>query len=759
MAAEHEGLDLRLLGPVRAWRDGAELPLGPARCTAVFSVLALHADQVVSREQLVAAVWGDDPPASATGNVYTYVSALRRALDPDRDRWAAGRILTSGAGGYRLHVPGPAVDVHRFEALRERSRRHRAAGDQRAELAELESAMALWRGEALTGVPGPYAEAQRLRLTELRLATAERRATLLVELGRHDEAISTLRMLVAAYPLQENLHAVLMSALHAGGRRAEALEVYDRLRDLLRDETGTEPGAALRAVHGRVLGGDRGGAGPAPAAVFVGRTAELRLLRDAVAEAAAGRGGCVWITGPPGMGKSALLAAALRDAARPGCRIGWAVGDELARRTPLGALLECVESATAGGALAGPEPDIVDRAVAAVRRAAAEGPLALVIDDLELADDATLRAWTALHALTGELPLLLVGAGRPAAGDRRLDELRSLHPGEVVLPGLAPADAAALVWRTAAGPPQPRVLRRLLADAGGNPCYLRHLAATAGVRREPGDPPPAELAAAVTAHLAPFAEETRQILRAVAFLGADSGRYVGCTVPEVAAVTGRPEDEIQRALAPARAAGVLGAGPRLVFRHRIVARVLHEGTPTALRLMLHRSFAERVAAAGGAPERVVAQLLAGPAPLGTWAGRWLAGNVERLWARAPKPTLAVLQRAHVQYTLDHDTRIELTAWLARLLFLEGRGAAAEAGWVAARATDPALEAEMRWIVAVTHDRRGDHAAAADVARLVLGARRAPEPWLGRFRTLLTRLDPGRPAARRTAGADPISVIG
>nr|BFE77020.1 hypothetical protein GCM10020092_103210 [Actinoplanes digitatis] len=72
-------------------------------------------------------------------------------------------------------------------------------------------------------------------------------------------------------------------------------------------------------------------------------------------------------------------------------------------------------------------------------------------------------------------------------------------------------------------------------------------------------------------------------------------------------------------LAPARAAGVLGADPRLVFRHRIVARVLHEGTPTALRLMLHRSFAEKVAAAGGAPELVVAQLLAGPVPPGPWA--------------------------------------------------------------------------------------------------------------------------------------------
>jgi len=405
----------------------------------------------------------------------------------------------------------------------------------------------------------------------------------------------------------------------------------------------------------------------------------------------------------------------------------------------------------------------VDRAVAAIRRAAAEGPMILVIDNLELADDATLRVWTALHALTGELPLLLVSAGGPAADDRRLDPLRAVHPGEVVLSRLAPADAAALVWRTAAEPPEPRVLRRLLADAGGNPYYLRHLASAAGSGREPGDPLPAEVVAAVAAHLGPFAEETRQILRAVAFLGADAGGHVECTVPEVAAVTGRPKEEIRRVLAPAHAAGVLGAGPRLVFRHRIVARVLHEGTPVALRVMLHRSFAEKVAAAGGTPERVVAQLLAGPVPLDPWAGTWLADHVEQLWVRAPKPTIAVLQRARAQYNLDPDTRLRLTAWLARLLFEQGRGAMAEALWVAARSADLALEAEMRWIVAATHDRRGDHAAAAEVARLVLGAGRAPEPWLERFRELLTRLRPSLPDEQRLPRmrrtADPISVIG
>jgi len=124
-------MDLRLLGPVRAWRDETELLLGSARRGAVLAVLALHAGHAVSRQQLVTALWGDEPPASATGNVYTYVSTLRQVLEPGRDRWSAGQLLTSGGGTYCLHVRKQDVDVFRFESLREESRRHRSAGEPR----------------------------------------------------------------------------------------------------------------------------------------------------------------------------------------------------------------------------------------------------------------------------------------------------------------------------------------------------------------------------------------------------------------------------------------------------------------------------------------------------------------------------------------------------------------------------------------------------------------------------------------------------
>ena len=779
MTAEHEGMDLRLLGPVRAWRDEAELPLGSARRAAVLAVLALHAGHAVSRQQLVTALWGDEPPASATGNVYTYVSTLRQVLEPGRDRWAAGQLLTSGGGTYCLHIREQDVDVFRFEALREESRRHRGAGDRHAELAALEAALRLWHGEALFGVPGPYAAAQRLRLTELRLASAERQAALLLELGRHDEAIAALRLLVEAYPLQETLHGMLMTALHASGRRAEALRVHDHLSQVLLEETGTEPSAALRAMRRRILTGAgdqpapvRDPATPAEPATLIGRDAETRLLRRALLDVTAGRGRSIRIEGTAGMGKSTLFSVALRTAPPPGCRTGWGVGDELAQRMPLGVLLECVESAmsaeatrdlvrqlftVAADALDGPGPQTVERAVALVRQAATETPLILVADDLHRADTATLRVWAALHELTRELPLLLVASARP--GNPGLygvpaDEIVTLAP-------LTHQEATALVRAITPEPFDPRTLHRMLTDAGGNPYYLRHLAAAP---REGGGghrgAPPAELVTAVDAHLATFGEDTRHMLRAAAFLGDQ------CTVAEVAAVTDQQPAELQRIIQPARAAGVLTDDPQtLVFRHGIVSRVLHESTPAALRIMLHRSFAGKIAEVGGAPERVVGQLLAGPVPLDSGASRWLAQHIEQLSARAPQVAVSMLKRVRTEYALDEETRLGLTAWLARLLDRQRANAVAEAGWVAARTTDVELEAEMQWIMACSHDRQGEHVAAADVARSVLSARRLPEPWLNRFRMLITRLRPhlpGEPTAphldRATILGDKVSVI-
>jgi len=757
MTAANEGFDLRLLGPVRAWRDGAELTLGSARRTAVFSVLALHANHAISLEQLVAEVWGEGAPASAAGNVYTYVSALRQVLEPARDRWSAGQMLASGGGSYCLHIREQDVDVFRFEALREESRRHRAGGDRAAEHATLEAALQLWHGEALAGVPGPFAETQRTRLAELRLATVERHAALLVELGRHDEAIATLQRLVTEHPLQESLHATLMSALHASGRPVEALSVHDRLRDALIEEIGTEPGAALRAVRNQILA-DMGPARTAPAAPadpapLIGRDEEVGLLHRAAADVTAGRGASIRFEGAPGIGKSALLHAAFPGATAAGCRTGWGVGDELAQRMPLGVLVECIESANLGDtsrglvrqlldlaarALDSSGVDVVGDAVALIREAVSQAPLILIADGLQWADAASLRVWAALYPLTRELPLLLIAAARPGS-----EETAGLGADSVImLPALSRSAATALIRAVAPQQRDPETVRRVLTDAGGNPYYLRQLAMSwASDANGERSAPPSELVTAVVAHLAGLPEETRQVLRTAAFLGDP------CTIADVATVLGSRPDELHHFVAAAQAAGMLvESGPRLVFRHPIMAWALHEGTPTALRVMLHRSFAQRIIGAGGTPQRVVAQLLAGPVPLDDSMSQWLVEHMEELAESAPQAALAALQRAWVQHTLGGKARMMLTPWLARLLFRQGHSAVAEAGWVAARTTDLQLEAEMLWIAACSHERCGEPAAAANIARAVLSERRMPAPWLDRFRGMVTLLRPELPGA-------------
>lgn len=744
MPAEHAGINIRLLGPLQAWQDDTELVLGSGNRTAVLSFLALHANHAVTREQLIAALWGDEPPASATGNLYTYISSLRQILDPCRHRWSAGQVLTSGGGTYRLRVRKQDVDAFRFEALREESKRHRTIGDSSTELASLTAALRMWQGTALAGVPGPFAEAQRQRLAELRMTTAERHAALLVETGRHDEAISTLRTLIEAHPARENLAPLLTAALHAAGRA----DVPRRPSPPIPTEpAGHVPASPLRTDTRSPV---RAGPGS-----LTGRDTEVRRLRRAVVETTRGQGRSIRVEGFTGMGKSALLAVALPSTAPSTCRIGWAVGRELSQRVPLGLLLECMESALAGE----PNSELVRqislatspstgnsatapvaRVVSLVRQVAQQTPLVLVVDNLHWADPHTVEAWAALHELTTHLPLLLIATSWPGTAKSGAAELGTAADEVYELAPLNRAASSRLVRTAAPEPTESPEPDQLVAAAGGNPCYLWHLA-TAG--SDLNGQLPASLIRVVHSHLAPFTQPTREVLRAAAFLAAGPAADVGpgCSLGELAVVTECPHAELVKLLTPAARAGVVAIiGDRLTFRHPVVTRVLHEGTASALRVLLHRSFAERIAGAGGPPERVVTQLLADAVPLDVTLTRWLTTHVEQLTTRAPRITVTILQRAHAQCTVPPADRMTLTIWLARLLLRLGRNCAAEAGWVASRTDDLDVEGEMRWMVALTYEKRGEHQTAADIARSVLHDRRVPAPWLDRFRLMQARLN-------------------
>jgi DNA-binding SARP family transcriptional activator/tetratricopeptide (TPR) repeat protein len=268
-------LRVGVLGPVTVWRNGREVLAGQPRQLAVLGVLASRANRVVSRSELVDAVWGDEPPVSVDSGIYTYIAGLRRVLDPDRSRRAPGQVLVSSGGGYLLRLGPGGLDADQFAECLGKSRGLRASGDMNGAAQVVDEALGLWRGQPFAGVPGPFAESERLRLDELRTTAAEERADLMLTRGQSAAAVPELTTLVAEHPLRERARGLLMIALYRCGRQAEALHVFHDARARLADDLGIDPGTELTRVHQRVLAMDPAldGPGQVPAAEPVSRPA------------------------------------------------------------------------------------------------------------------------------------------------------------------------------------------------------------------------------------------------------------------------------------------------------------------------------------------------------------------------------------------------------------------------------------------------------------------------------------------------------
>ncbi len=243
--------------------------MGQPRQQAVLGILAMRANRVISRSELVDAVWGQDPPASAEGGIYTYVAGLRRVIEPNRSLRGPGRVLVSSGAGYVLHLVPGQPDAVAFEQDLARARQLRKAGDLTGAAVALHSALSLWRGIAFAGVPGPFAETERVRLGELRSAAAEERADVLLSLGRHEEVVPDLTAMVADHPLRERMRGLLMIALYRCGRHAEALRAFAEGRRVLADELGIDPGSDLSRIHQQVLTADPALAAPDGAVVML----------------------------------------------------------------------------------------------------------------------------------------------------------------------------------------------------------------------------------------------------------------------------------------------------------------------------------------------------------------------------------------------------------------------------------------------------------------------------------------------------------
>jgi DNA-binding CsgD family transcriptional regulator/tetratricopeptide (TPR) repeat protein len=470
-----------------------------------------------------------------------------------------------------------------------------------------------------------------------------------------------------------------------------------------------------------------------PAGALVGRDSELVLLTGLIREVARGRGSSVLIEGEPGIGKSALVRAAVERAPEAGCQVFWGAGDELGQALPLLPFLDGLqvrEPSTnprrntivrllRGEAAADRGTDVpavlAEQLLALVAEQYAVRPTILVIDDLQWADQASITLWGRLARSARQVPLLLVGMMRPAPQRDDLLALRRVvdDAARLQLTGLGGVALADLVADLAGGKPDGHLMR--LADgAAGNPLYLTELFAAlarssgltvteAGAAELVGGSAPSSLSAAIADRLGFVTGPVREVLRAAALLGTDFA------VPDLAIVLGRSVADLIPAVDEACAVGVLAeSGHGLGFRHPLIRAALYDDMPAPVRAAWHRDAGRALAEAGAPPDRVARQMLravAGPGdatePVDEWMLDWLAHTADPLVAQAPGVAAELLTRAVASSPADSAQHGRLASRLADALYRIGDRETAEqvANRALEHAAEPDLLVDLHWTLA------------------------------------------------------------
>lgn len=525
--------EVRVLGPIEVLHRAKALALPGPREKALLGLLAARAPRPVPVEQLLEDLWGDHPPAGSAITLRSYVSTLRRALK----KGGVDDLIETHPGSYGL-VPGsrPNIDALLFEALLDQARRHHLAGSTGPEAATLRACLNLWRG-APFGEVGTVASLvpYRVRLEQLHLLALERWADAELANGRHQELGPELAAICEEHPLRERFWAQRMVALYRSGSQAEALDVYQKVRGILRDNLGVVPGADLRAVDAAILRQDPSLDRAVPAAsaptnfagaqllatrgAFCGRRFELDALQASWAMALAGPGQLVLVAGEPGIGKTRLLAEWAARAHAQGVSVLYARCDQDAgrpyqcfvdalspwlrqapndllgdmtsdERPELAALFpELARRCLSGGVLAPIDPEtarlhLFDAFAGLVTGASARQPMVIILDDLHWADASSLMMLRHLSRHLGPGGLLVVGSHRHSGLSTlplvsTVDDL-ARDPGftSLELAGLSADEVVALVAESS-----PLNSRADLAQLGvvlhqataGNPLFVRQM--------------------------------------------------------------------------------------------------------------------------------------------------------------------------------------------------------------------------------------------------------------------------------------------
>jgi DNA-binding SARP family transcriptional activator len=634
----------RLLGPVQLVDGGSLVRVEGVKARALLTALLVNANRVVSAESLAGHIWGDEPPPSAVGTLQAYVSRLRRLLGD-------GKLVTC-APGYQIVVGPDDLDVTRFERLLALGRDASRLGRPRRAATLLRQALDLWRGPCLGEFRrAPFAVAEVARLERLRAAAVEELIGARLAMGEHEEVTAELDRLTAQHPAREALWCHLMVALYRGGRRVDALDVYNEATRRLssagrqhgeraakrprREEvSGPEPGLALRELRRRILTHDPellwrpanplpvAIAGAATASPMVGRAAELDRLLDAWRRTGAGDPRMVAVTGEPGIGKTRLVTELALAVRRQGAHVLWGrsahgdlapyqpiaealcdytdrlspeeLADQLGPHAPyLTPLLPDAESPR------GPDRDAKTRrhrmfeAVAGLLRAAtAEAPALLVLDDLHRADRSTLLLLEHLVRHPRRPRCLIVTTYRET------DTLAGLTAGlcaegladRLALAELDGAEIDRLIREVAGQPVPAAVTRAVHAQTGGNPLFVTE--AVHGVRETGHQEGDATMRALVEQRLARLPCTTREALGAAATLGPEF------TLDLLPSMLTQTEQALTEHLKPAIDAEVLRADAAgYAFSHPLIHEIVYDGLPRPRRAALHRRAGEILAAA------------------------------------------------------------------------------------------------------------------------------------------------------------------
>lgn len=604
-----EQLLFGVLGPLEVKRGDEILDIPRRKERQLIAALLLDANRPVTTDLLIERLWDEDAPAKPLTSLRACVSNVRKALaGPDQEQ-----PLVTDRGGYLLQVSSQALDSLAFEELVSAARQVMSSGDPGKTAELLDDALSLVRGEPLSDMAyDEFIQNEVVRLAELITSANELRAQVAVELGEAAVWLPRIGELIAAHPLREQLQATRMLALYQVGRQADALRCYADHRQAMIDELGIEPSPELQDLEARILAQDDGllprvpsepeqsvtaelqaTSVPTTATVsapideqpIVGRAAELAVLT----ELADNPPGQAFVVGEAGSGKSTVVDRFMGRLATSGWRTAKALCPDDDGVPPLWPWrqvlrdLDLGELATAPSNQASSRFEYLDDLTSGLIQAAAHSPIAIFIDDLQWADQDTLKLIGHLVRRVRAERLLMIGAARTIP-----PELSGLAATWVDLRSLTVDDVVDLIQQLTGEVGDRGLAADLWERTGGNAYFVTELIEFArrfGTEVRGDLEIPSHVRGLVEQRINLLPEPTREVLECAAL------ELQNFSIEVLAAALEQPPEHVRQELQPAIDAGVIVSDSRgferFRFDHAIAQETVADGIDPALRVRQH----------------------------------------------------------------------------------------------------------------------------------------------------------------------------